>query len=801
MDEVNVENVPQISVPSESIDLVASLIDLEPPVSCTMNEVNVENVPHISVPSESVDLVASLIDSEPPASFDFTKSVPVVHSRHLSEDLSALSINDLRLNNGEQNCNDQIERKGISSHSRHFSEDLSRLAINDLANKGEGNGHYLGEPKVESRPNSAERNIYKAAEIAERFIQSIDNRVLVDTGAPIESVKEAVSKFGGILDWKERRKNVQNELDKALKDAPKYKRRAEAAEVEKNKVVMELCTTRRTIEGLKLNLEKTQTEAIQAQQDSELVDIRFKEIQQGIACRESAAARAEIELARYRYASALAELHLVKDELQQLQKEYTSINTKRDNAETKACESSVASQKIEKTVDDLTLEIIRLKELLTSSQATHIIAEEQKLNVALAYQQEKENWQNELRQVDEEVQSMRDAASANKDLESKLKAASTLLVKLQDEFSSYLKGECPQEVSVDGDAERPMVITKMKLANARKELEDMRADIKKAKDDARILWNVAATLRAEIEREEADLLALKHKEHLASLSVSSLQEEQSNMTCELNIVHERTKASKMPAELQQATEVVEQAQAKAQMARYEVAKAREEVDQVKAQFNVIKLRLEAASREILAVNASKEIATASANALQEYKDEAQIEPQDERISDNYMTLSLEEYDALSKKAQDAEGLAKKRVIKAVEKIKESKDAEVRSLNQLEQSTKKIYERKLELRAAQEKANSAQYGKLTMENELRKRRAKHEQQRKAGESGHAISDIPNLKSASLSFDAASSTSNPQMVGTLSRADTTGATRMKEPKPRKSLFPRSIVAMFVSSKKTH
>ncbi|CAL5081780.1 unnamed protein product [Urochloa decumbens] len=760
-----------------------------------MDEVSVERVPPVSVASDYVNMEASPTDSEPPTSLNFSESAPVLHSRHLSEDLSALTINDLRVNNGVKNCNEQTEGKGTSSHGhiRHFSADLSSLTIN--ANKGEENGHNLLEGKGESRPNSAERNIYKAAEIAERFIQSIDNRVLVDTGAPIESVKEAVSKFGGILDWKERRKNVQSALDKALEDTPDYQRRAEAAEVEKNQVLTELCSTRRTIEGLKLNLEKAQTEAIQAQQDSELTNIRCKEIQQGIVCRESAAAKAEIELAKCRHANALAELQSVKDEIEQLQKEFTSINTKRDNAETKACESSAASQEVEKTVDDLTLELIALKQLLTSSQATHIIAEEHKLNVALAYQQEKAKWQSELKQVDEEIQKIRNAASVNKGLKSKLEAASTLLVKLQDEFSTYVKGEeWPQEVSLDGEVGKPMVSTRMKLTKIRKELEDMRADIKKAKDEVRILWNAAATLRAVIEREEADLGALRHKEHLASVSVSSLQEEMSNKKYELNIVHERTKAAEMPAELQEATKVMEQANSKAQMARHEVAKAREEADQAKAQANVVKLRLEAVSREILAVNTSEEFATASANALQEYKQETQIDPQVDRISDNYVTLSLEKYDALSMKAQDAEDLAKKRVIKAVEKIKQAKDAEVRSLNQLEQLAKQINGRKLELRAAQEKANSAQYGKLTMENELRKRRAKHE-------SADAIADIPDLKNASWSFDASSSTSNPQMVGSLSRADTMGATRVKEPKPRKSLFPRSLVAMFVSRKKTH
>ena len=113
----------------------------------------------------------------------------------------------------------------------------------------------------------------------------------------------------------QRRKTIEEELEKAQVEIPLYKKQSEDAEEAKLTVLKELDSTKRLIEELKLNLERAQTEEKQAKQDSELAKLRVEELEQGIADESSIAAKAQLEVARARHVAAVSEVKTVREEL------------------------------------------------------------------------------------------------------------------------------------------------------------------------------------------------------------------------------------------------------------------------------------------------------------------------------------------------------------------------------------------------------------------------------------------------------------------------------------------------------
>ena len=497
----------------------------------------------------------------------------------------------------------------------------------------------------------------------------------------------------------------------------------------------ELETTKCAIEELKLSLESSQREEAQARQDSELAQLQAAELAQGISTEASTAAKAQLEVAQARHAAANSEVAGAREELEAMKAQLRALVREREAAEDRARAAEFAAREAEKATEELTMELMVAKEALESAQAAHLEAEEHRIGASMARDQDLFNWEKELKQAQDEVDSLGQQLVQARELKSTLESASESLAGLKGELAEYMaSAESTTEAGSHSSVQTS-------VATLKKELEEVKGSIEKARVEVDFLRVASASLVSELEKEKSSLTPMKQREGMASVAVSSLEMELERVNGEIEMARSKERESReemveLPKALQKAAMEADEAKSTALTAQEELRKVKEDFEQVKASLSTVESRLLAAMKEIEAAKATERLALAAVRALQESEQAAVMEPSggsgiigDGSPGRASVTLPLMEYLSLSKTAREAEEMASEKLSAAISQIEEAKDSEAKSMENLAAVMAEIEAKKEALKVAIEKAEKAKEGKLAAEQELRSWRAEHGERRR------------------------------------------------------------------------
>ncbi|EOA36434.1 hypothetical protein CARUB_v10010971mg [Capsella rubella] len=517
----------------------------------------------------------------------------------------------------------------------------------------------------------------------------------IDTRAPFQSVKAAVSLFGEVAVSRQRstprrsRLSSESVCDKETelmlvhKEFIKIKQKLDKAESTRSRALADLSTAKKTMEELSNKLETVNKSKQSAIDTKETVQQREEQLEHDKS-HGSPPHHHELDVAREQYLSTTVELDAAKQQLNKIRQSFDSAMDIKTTSLNQTAEAQRALQVNSAKVNELSKEISDMKDAIHQLKLAAAQNLQEHANIVKEKDDLRECYRTAVEEAEKKLLVLRKEyePELSRTLEAKLVETTSEIEILREEMKKAHESEM----------NTVKIITN--------ELNDATMRLQEAADDESSLRSLVNSLRMELEdlRREREDLQQKEAERL-----------------------EIEETKKLEA-LKEESLKLEQMKSEAMEARNEAEKMNKKIESLKKETEAAMIAAEEAEKRLeLVIREVEEAKSAEEKVREEMKmiSQKQESKKQDESSGSKIKITIQEFESLKRGAGETETAIEKKLAAIAAELKEINERRNEADNKLAANLKAIEEMKHATDLAQKSAESAEAAKRVVESELRR----------------------------------------------------------------------------------
>ncbi|CAI9783993.1 unnamed protein product [Fraxinus pennsylvanica] len=580
---------------------------------------------------------------------------------------------------------------------------------------GSGSPRSVGSPGSVSSPTS--KGTPRSTSSPKQDVGEIDTR------APFQSVKAAVSLFGeaGASPRTSAVKKTQTPEERVLeketqhhltlKELEYYREQLRSADIAKAQALRDLKKANRTLQELTNKLENLSESKQAAFEATEAANKRAKELEEQKSIRAQLgddAWRVDVNSERELYKASAGELISTKQELTNLRQDFDAALEAKLAAFQEEEEAQHTTKVNQERLSQLSKEVSSLRETLGQVKLASIQAQEQHLKLIAEKEVRLLNHKTAKEEVDKKIMGMKAEydPELGENLEQKLEETTEAIKVLQEQLNDVKASDLTS------------------LRTTASELDDVKRTLQEVVAEENPLRSSVELLKLELENVKRERSESKKKAIEAESAAESMQTDLAKSKTELEaVISGETKSDDIHLALEQQLTEAENARLEAEEMKKKAEVLEQEAEEARIVTNETEKKLQIALKE-----AEKAMAAERLADDQIYNSP---KPDSSGGSGRRIKLSVEEFESLKKKIEEIGHEADVKVATAMAQVEAINASEKEWLKKVETTLEESEDLQSEIEDAIKRAEMAEAAKKVVEGELQKWRQK--EQNEIGES--------------------------------------------------------------------